>query len=57
MLLKLRKPLPTFYINNKPSTVYTSRVPLKTDKMSYDEYRRQNGYATKFSEYMKYYRS
>ena len=50
---KEKKPLPHFY---KPSTVDTSRVPLKENKMSYDDYRRQNPMA-KFSEYMKYYRS
>ena len=51
---KEKRPVPFFH---KPSTVDTSTVQLKTDKMSYDEYRRLNGPATKFSEYMKYYRS
>ena len=50
---KEKRPVPNFY---KPSTVDTSRVPLKENKMSYDEYRRQNMMA-KFSDYMKYYRS
>lgn len=55
---KEKKPLPVTYISGKLSTVDSSiRVPLKENKMSYDEYRRQNGPMTKFSEYMAYYRS
>lgn len=54
---KEKKPVPVTYISGKLSTVDTSRVVLKENKMTYDEYRRQNGPMTKFSEYMAYYRS
>lgn len=54
---KEKRPSPVTYISGKLSTVDSSRVPLKKDKMSFDEYRRQNGQMTKFSEYMAYYRS
>lgn len=53
---KEKRHLPSSSI--KLSTVDTSeRVKLKEDKMSFDDYRRQHGQMTKFSEYMKYYRS
>lgn len=53
---KEKRPLPSSSI--KLSTVDTSeRVKLREDKMSFDDYRRQHGQMTKFSEYMKYYRS
>lgn len=51
---KENRPLPSSSI--KLSTVDTS-VKLREDKMSFDDYRRQHGQMTKFSEYMKYYRS
>ena len=54
---KEKKPVPTNYISGKLSTVDTSKVTLKENRMSYDDYRRQNGPMTKFSEYMAYYRS
>lgn len=53
---KEKRPLPSSSI--KLSTVDTSeRIKLREDKMSFDDYRRQHGQMTKFSEYMKYYRS
>ena len=51
---KEKRPLPSSSI--KLSTVDTP-VKLREDKMSFDDYRRQYGPMTKFSEYMKYYRS
>lgn len=51
---KENRPLPSSSI--KLSTVDTP-VKLREDKMSFDDYRRQHGLMTKFSEYMKYYRS
>lgn len=55
---KEKKPVPVTFISGKLSAVDTSTsVVLKEDKMSYDDYRRQNGPMTKFSEYMTYYRS
>ena len=51
---KEKRPLPSSSI--KLSTVDTP-VKLREDKMSFDCYRRQHGPMTKFSEYMKYYRS
>lgn len=51
---KENRPLPSSSI--KLSTVDTS-VKLREDKMSFDDYCRQHGQMTKFSEYMKYYRS
>ena len=51
---KEKRPLPSSSI--KLSTVDTP-VKLREDKMSFDDYRRQYGQMTKFSEYMKYYRS
>lgn len=55
---KENRPLPTTYVSGRLSTVDTStRVKLKEDKMSFDEYRRQFGQMTKFSEYLAYYRS
>lgn len=51
---KENRPLPSSSI--KLSTVDTP-VKLREDKMSFDDYRRQYGPMTKFSEYMKYYRS
>ena len=51
---KEKKPLPSTSI--KLSTVDTP-VKLRDDKMSFDEYRRQFGQMTKFSEYLAYYRS
>lgn len=51
---KEKRPLPSSSI--KLSTVDTP-VKLREDKMSFDDYRRQHGQMTKFSEYMKYYRS
>lgn len=51
---KEKRPLPSSSI--KLSTVDTP-VKLREDKMSFDDYRRQHGLMTKFSEYLKYYRS
>lgn len=51
---KEKRSLPSSSI--KLSTVDTP-VKLREDKMSFDDYRRQYGQMTKFSEYMKYYRS
>lgn len=51
---KEKRTLPSSSI--KLSTVDTP-VKLREDKMSFDDYRRQHGQMTKFSEYMKYYRS
>ena len=51
---KEKKPLPNTSI--KLSTVGTP-VKLREYKMSFDEYRRQKGPMTKFSEYLAYYRS
>mgnify|MGYP006361204957 CR=1 FL=1 len=54
---KEKKPHPVTYISGQLSTVDTSNVKLKENKMSFDEYRRQNGEMTKFSDYWTYYRS
>lgn len=54
---KEKKPQPVTFISGQLSTVDTSNVKLKENKMSFDEYRRQNGEMTKFSDYWTYYRS
>lgn len=51
---KEKRPLPSSSI--KLSTVDTP-VKLREDKMSFDDFRRHYGQMTKFSDYMKYYRS
>lgn len=54
---KEKKPHPVTFISGQLSTVDTSRVKLREDKMSFDEYRRQFGQMKKFSDYWAYYRS
>lgn len=54
---KEKKPHPITYISGKLSTVDTSNVKLKENKMTYEAYRRLKGPTARFSDYLAYYRS